>query len=162
MGLNTVQEIERAIDALTPQQLEELYWGLDRNHPQAIDARLPSDLAACSSRTKPFIALWTTKKTAAFSRSKRGCIIALRRISGRNTARFPQDIRARADKQFLLLQDNPQHPSLQFKKNPANATARKIWSARVSLNYRALAIKRADGYLWFWIGDHKTYDTLIS
>ena len=46
MGLNTVQEIERAIDALTPQQIEELYLWLDRNHPQAIDAHLPSDLAA--------------------------------------------------------------------------------------------------------------------
>jgi hypothetical protein len=30
------------------------------------------------------------------------------------------------------------------------------------LSYRALAIKREDGYLWFWIGDHKTYDKLIS
>ena len=29
---------------------------------------------------------------------------------------LPSDIRARADKQFLLLQGNPQHPSLQFKK----------------------------------------------
>lgn len=46
MGLNTVQEIECAIDALTPQQLEELYMWLDRNHPQPIDARISSDLAA--------------------------------------------------------------------------------------------------------------------
>jgi hypothetical protein len=30
------------------------------------------------------------------------------------------------------------------------------------LNYRALAIKGADGYLWFWIGDHTAYDSLIS
>jgi hypothetical protein len=30
------------------------------------------------------------------------------------------------------------------------------------LNYRPLAIKRADGYLWFWIGDHTTYGALIS
>lgn len=74
---------------------------------------------------------------------------------------LPQDIRARADKQFLLLQGNPQHPSLQFKKI-GERHGQEVWSARVSLNYRALAIKRADGYLWFWIGDHKTYDTLIS
>jgi len=25
-----------------------------------------------------------------------------------------------------------------------------------------LAIKRNDGYLWFWIGDHKAYDVLVS
>jgi len=28
-------------------------------------------------------------------------------------------------------------------------------SARVTLNYRAVRSKRADGFLWFWIGDHK-------
>jgi hypothetical protein len=32
----------------------------------------------------------------------------------------------------------------------------------VTLDYRALAIKRDNGYLWFWIGDHKAYDQLIS
>jgi hypothetical protein len=29
---------------------------------------------------------------------------------------LPADIRVPADKQFALLKDNPQHPSLQFKK----------------------------------------------
>ncbi|MDQ6676197.1 MAG: hypothetical protein M3Z09_02755 [Acidobacteriota bacterium] len=74
---------------------------------------------------------------------------------------LPQEIRNRADKQFLLLKDNPQHPSLQFKKI-GERSGREIWSARITLNYRALAIERADGYLWFWIGDHKAYDTLTS
>jgi len=37
MHLNTVQEIERAIDALTPQQAEELYAWLNQRHPQPID-----------------------------------------------------------------------------------------------------------------------------
>ena len=45
MGLNTVQEIERAIGALTPQELEELYSWLDQNCPQPIDTRVQSDLA---------------------------------------------------------------------------------------------------------------------
>jgi hypothetical protein len=44
--MNTVQEIERAIDALTPQQMEELYEWLDQRHPQAIDAQLKADLDA--------------------------------------------------------------------------------------------------------------------
>ena len=34
MDLNTVQEIERAIDALPPQELAELYAWLDRQRPQ--------------------------------------------------------------------------------------------------------------------------------
>jgi hypothetical protein len=44
--MNTVQEIEHAIQALTPPELEELYSWLDQNCPQPIDARLQSDLAA--------------------------------------------------------------------------------------------------------------------
>jgi len=74
---------------------------------------------------------------------------------------LPEEIRERADKQFLLLKDNPQHPSLQFKKI-GERHGEEVWSARVTLNYRALAIKRTDGFLWFWIGDHKAYDALIS
>lgn len=46
MQPNTIQEIERAIDGLTPEQIQELYLWLDEHHPQSIDARLQSDLAA--------------------------------------------------------------------------------------------------------------------
>lgn len=74
---------------------------------------------------------------------------------------LPWEIRARADKQFALLKTDPQHPSLQFKK-VGERHGLEIWSARVTLSYRALAIQRDDGYLWFWIGDHKAYEALIS
>ena len=74
---------------------------------------------------------------------------------------LPQDIQSRADKQFALLEVNPQHPSLQFKK-VAEVRGQDLYSARVTLDYRALALKRSDSYLWFWIGDHKVYDFLIS
>lgn len=46
MNLNTVQEIERAIDALTPPQREELYQWLDQHYPQPIDEQLKADLDA--------------------------------------------------------------------------------------------------------------------
>ena len=46
MSLNTVQEIERAIRALTPSELEELYAWLDEHCPQPIDAQLKADLDA--------------------------------------------------------------------------------------------------------------------
>jgi hypothetical protein len=74
---------------------------------------------------------------------------------------LPKEIRARADKQFSLLKANPQHPSLQFKK-VGERHGQEVWSARVTLKYRALALKRTDGYLWFWIGDHQAYEALIS
>lgn len=74
---------------------------------------------------------------------------------------LPAEIRSRADKQFALLKANPQHPSLQFK-NIGERHGNEIWSARVTLGYRALAVKRPDGYLWFWIGGHRNYDLLIG
>ncbi len=46
MSLNSIQEIERAIDALTPQQIDELYRWLDQRYPQSIDTQLKADLEA--------------------------------------------------------------------------------------------------------------------
>ncbi len=46
MRLDNIQEIERAIDSLTPHQIEELYLWLDQHHPQPIDAQLKADLNA--------------------------------------------------------------------------------------------------------------------
>jgi hypothetical protein len=46
MRLSTVQEIERAIKELKPQELEELYVWLDQNCPPSIDTRIESDFAA--------------------------------------------------------------------------------------------------------------------
>ena len=46
MPLDTVQEIQRAIEALTPQQMEELYVWPDQHYPQPIDAQLKADLDA--------------------------------------------------------------------------------------------------------------------
>jgi hypothetical protein len=46
MTPSSVEEIERAIEALTPKQMEELYLWLEHHYPNPIDARVPSDLAA--------------------------------------------------------------------------------------------------------------------
>lgn len=52
---------------------------------------------------------------------------------------FPREIRARADQRFSLLKADPRHPSLQFKK-VGERRGQEIWSARITLSYRALAI----------------------
>jgi hypothetical protein len=44
--LEHTAEIKRSIAALTPLQLTELYAWLDQYHPQPIDARVQTDLAA--------------------------------------------------------------------------------------------------------------------
>ena len=73
---------------------------------------------------------------------------------------MPADIRDRADKQFALLKTNPRHPSLQFKKLTEHG-GQELWSARVTLKYRALAVKLDDDYVWFWIGEHDIYEAMI-
>jgi hypothetical protein len=45
MSLNSIQEIERAIGALTTREIEELYVWLDKHCPPPIDGRVQSDLA---------------------------------------------------------------------------------------------------------------------
>ena len=84
-------------------------------------------------------------------------------MNHRTTPRFwhayealPAEIRELADKNFELLKSDPSHPSLHFKK------VGRFWSARVGLQYRALALPSAEGFTWVWIGDHETYSRLIS
>jgi hypothetical protein len=51
MSPKTLQEVERAIGALTPQEVQELYVWLEQHFPQPLDARLLSDLSAGSLDT---------------------------------------------------------------------------------------------------------------
>jgi hypothetical protein len=41
---NSLQEIERAIAALTPDELEQLYSWLEEHQPHPLDVRIKSDL----------------------------------------------------------------------------------------------------------------------
>lgn len=69
---------------------------------------------------------------------------------------LPVSARRAADKQFALLKDDPRHPSLHFKR------IGKLWSVRVSGDFRALALQQNDEFTWFWIGPHDAYDRLIG
>lgn len=74
-------------------------------------------------------------------------------------ASLPEDIQERAREAFRLFSDNPAHPSLQIK--PVHPTE-SIFSARISLHYRALARRRDNVWIWFWIGSHADYDQLLK
>ncbi|HQZ98456.1 MAG TPA: hypothetical protein PLP21_19235 [Pyrinomonadaceae bacterium] len=69
--------------------------------------------------------------------------------------KLPTHIQKLADKNFLLLKTDPHHPSLNFKKID------DMWSARVGVHYRALAVEYNGATLWFWIGSHADYDKLM-
>lgn len=69
--------------------------------------------------------------------------------------KLQENIRKLADKNFALLKENPQHPSLHFKK------VGKYWSARINIHYRALALEVPDGLLWIAIVPHGEYDKIV-
>lgn len=71
---------------------------------------------------------------------------------------LPVHVRRRARQAYRDFRDDPAHPSLHFKQ--VHAT-RSIYSARVGLGYRALAVRDGDTVVWFWIGAHDEYDRLL-
>ena len=73
-------------------------------------------------------------------------------------AALPLQIQKQARSAYILWRDNPQHPSLRFKKIHA---AEEIWSARITNNYRAVGIMKGERMIWFWIGSHADYDKLL-
>lgn len=72
---------------------------------------------------------------------------------------LPTDIRDAARKSYRLFRDNPQHPSLQFKKVHDREP---IYSTRVTIAYRAVGVVENDTMTWFWIGTHDDYDRLLK
>ena len=69
---------------------------------------------------------------------------------------LPWEVQKVADRAYELLEQNPRHPSLRFKK------VGEYWSARVGDHHRSLAVQSHDGFVWFWIGTHAEYDKLIG
>ncbi len=69
---------------------------------------------------------------------------------------IPPEVRTLADKNFALLKENPWHPSVRLKK------VGDWYSARVGKNFRALAIPDQGDLIWFWIGTHAEYDSLMG
>ena len=69
---------------------------------------------------------------------------------------LPKDVQKLADRCYDLSKENPQYPSLHFKK------VGRFWSVRIGLHYRALAVKNNEEIVWFWIGYHAEYDKLLT
>lgn len=68
---------------------------------------------------------------------------------------LPASVQRTADRNFDLLKEHPQHPSLHLKK------VGRFWSVRAGIQYRALALEVDNGLLWVWIGSHAEYDQLV-
>jgi hypothetical protein len=87
-------------------------------------------------------------------------------VTSRTTARFrrayaelPERVRSQARDAYRTFVQDPQHPSLRLK--PVHPT-RPVYSVRVGLGYRALAVRENEVWIWFWIGSHAEYDRLLT
>jgi hypothetical protein len=71
---------------------------------------------------------------------------------------LPFEAQRDAKRAYRRFQNNPAHPGLQFKKLEGEDN---IYSVRIGLDYRALAVMRKDRIVWYWIGGHAEYDRLV-
>jgi len=73
--------------------------------------------------------------------------------------RLPVEVRRQARRAYRLWRRDPAHPSLQFKRV---AEREPIYSVRIGLRWRALAMVEDDTATWWWIGSHAEYDALLK
>jgi hypothetical protein len=68
-------------------------------------------------------------------------------------------VKARAREAYRLFEQNPDHPSLRFKKL-------KAWDdvcpVRINEQYRAVEVRTGDAIEWIWIGTHSEFENLFS
>ncbi|MBI1881798.1 MAG: hypothetical protein HYR94_26775 [Chloroflexi bacterium] len=74
-------------------------------------------------------------------------------------ANLPEQVQRQARAAYKLFSRNPYHPSLHFKQiHPT----RPIYSARVSLDCRALGVREGEEVIWFRVGSHDEYNKLLA
>lgn len=67
--------------------------------------------------------------------------------------------RKSARRAYALFAENPEHPSLRFKKLGGYEN---VWSVRINEQYRAIGERRGDTIVWAWIGTHNEFDNLFG
>ena len=73
--------------------------------------------------------------------------------------RLAPSVKARARQAYKLFEQNPDHPSLRFKKLQARDD---VWSVRVNEQYRAVGVRSGETMEWIWIGTHNEFENLFS
>lgn len=74
-------------------------------------------------------------------------------------AALPESVREQARVAYRRFQENPNHPSLRFRRvHPTEP----VYSVRVGIGHRAVGALDGDVMIWFWIGSHADYDALLS
>jgi mRNA-degrading endonuclease RelE of RelBE toxin-antitoxin system len=73
--------------------------------------------------------------------------------------RLPKNVRERTRRAYRLFKSDPHRRSLNFKLVNAE---KRMWSARISDNYRTLGTFESDTITWFWVGSHAEYDKIVN
>ena len=68
-------------------------------------------------------------------------------------------VKARAREGYRLFEQNPDHPSLRFKKLKARDD---VWSVPISEQDRAVGVRTGDTIEWIRIGTHNEFESLFS
>jgi hypothetical protein len=87
-------------------------------------------------------------------------------VKSKRTRRFrqllntlPADVKRQAYAAYRLFKDDPNHPSLHFKRINS---PQPLYSVRIGIGYRALGLRETDDLIiWVWIGTHAEYDKII-
>ena len=77
----------------------------------------------------------------------------------RDYKKLPEEIKKRARKQFLLLKQNPKHPSLQVKKTQGVVIKgyTDVFEGRINNNYRFLFVIENDVFILLRCGKHDDF-----
>lgn len=72
-------------------------------------------------------------------------------------ARLPEHVRREPDQACQRFKADPDYPGLNFKRIVGS-----YYSARVGGGHRALAVRHAEHWLWFWIGTPADYSRFMD
>jgi len=72
---------------------------------------------------------------------------------------LPSEVQNLAGKNYQLWKQNPNHPSLRFRRLQGSENR---FSIRVGDHYRALGRLAGEKVIWVWIGTHSDYDRLVG
>jgi len=73
-------------------------------------------------------------------------------------AALPKPVQEKAASAYAIWAENPQHPSLRFKKVHGGLP---IYSVRIDRAWRAVGVLEGDTVVWFWVGSHASYEALL-
>lgn len=72
---------------------------------------------------------------------------------------LPSHIRKQAKEAYSIFKNDLYYPSLQFKRIHSS---QPIYSVRIMIDYRSVGVLKDNSIIWFWIGTHSDYDTLVK